>query len=132
MQVVVNLYVFRVCRYPGILLGLLVFLFCFCFFGHLYILWNSRLSWCRPIQAVVQVVVNLKVLRVCRYRWLKCCFTSTKTVGLLGTGAQDGHLDFHTVPELSDTAAGTLLFCLVSLVGFLFFSFIFLFATLTL
>ena len=31
---------------------------------------------------------------------LKCCFTSTETVGLLGTGAQDGHLDFHTGPEL--------------------------------
>ena len=31
---------------------------------------------------------------------LKCCFTSTETVGLLGTGAQDVHLDFHTVPEL--------------------------------
>ena len=32
--------------------------------------------------------------------WLvKCCFTSTETVDLLGTGAQDGHLDFHTVPE---------------------------------
>ena len=31
--------------------------------------------------------------------WLKCCFTSTETVGLLGPGAQDGHLDFHTVPE---------------------------------
>ena len=24
----------------------------------------------------------------------------TLTVGLLGTGAQDGHLDFHTAPEL--------------------------------
>ena len=32
--------------------------------------------------------------------WLKCCFTSTETVGLLGTGAQDVHLDFHTPPEL--------------------------------
>ena len=32
--------------------------------------------------------------------WLKCCFTSTETVGLLGTGAQDVHLDFHTAPEL--------------------------------
>ena len=32
-------------------------------------------------------------------KW-KCCFTSTETVGLLGTGAQDGHLDFHTAPEL--------------------------------
>ena len=25
---------------------------------------------------------------------------STETVGLLGTGAQDGHLDFHTAPEV--------------------------------
>ena len=25
---------------------------------------------------------------------------SAETVGLLGTGAQDGHLDFHTAPEL--------------------------------
>ena len=32
--------------------------------------------------------------------WMKCCFTSTETVGLLGTGAQDVHLDFHTAPEL--------------------------------
>ena len=36
---------------------------------------------------------------VCR-SWLKCCFTSTETVGLLGTGAQDVHLDFHTASEL--------------------------------
>ena len=29
--------------------------------------------------------------------WLvKCCFMSAETVGLLGTGAQDGHLDSHT------------------------------------
>ena len=28
------------------------------------------------------------------------CFTSTETVGLLGTGAQDGHLDFLTAPKL--------------------------------
>ena len=33
--------------------------------------------------------------------WLvECCFTSTETVRLLGTGTQDGHLDFHTGPEL--------------------------------
>ena len=33
--------------------------------------------------------------------WLvECCFTSTETVGLLGTGAQGGHLDFHTAHEL--------------------------------
>ena len=31
---------------------------------------------------------------------LKCCFTSTETVGLLGTGAQDGHLPVDTAPEL--------------------------------
>ena len=28
------------------------------------------------------------------------CFTSTETVGLLGTGTQDGHLYFHTAPDL--------------------------------
>ena len=32
-----------------------------------------------------------------------CCFTSTETIGLLGTRAQDGHLDFHTAPELCCT-----------------------------
>ena len=32
-------------------------------------------------------------------KWLKCCFTSTETEDLLGTGAQDVHLDFHTAPE---------------------------------
>ena len=31
---------------------------------------------------------------------VECCFTSTGTVGLLGTGAQDVHLDFHTASEL--------------------------------
>ena len=36
---------------------------------------------------------NVKMMR-------KCCFTSTETVDLLGTGAQVGHLDFHTAPEL--------------------------------
>ena len=35
--------------------------------------------------------------------WLvECCFTSTETVGLLGTGTQDGRLCFHTAPELWD------------------------------
>ena len=32
---------------------------------------------------------------------VECCFTSTETVGLLGMGAQDIHLNFHTAPELS-------------------------------
>ena len=31
---------------------------------------------------------------------VECCFTFTETVGLLGAGGQDGHLDFHTAPEL--------------------------------
>ena len=31
---------------------------------------------------------------------IECCFTSTETIGLFGTGAQDSHLDFHTAPEL--------------------------------
>ena len=34
-----------------------------------------------------------------------CCFTSTETVGLLGTGAQDGRLDFHTPPSSDPTSA---------------------------
>ena len=38
---------------------------------------------------------------------LKCCFTSTETVGLLRTGAQDGHLDFHTTPGLWEMAPTT-------------------------
>ena len=39
-------------------------------------------------------------LFLCTLVLLKCCFTSTETVGLIGTGAQDVHLDFHTAPEL--------------------------------
>ena len=27
---------------------------------------------------------------------VECCFKSTETIGLLGMGAQDGHLDFYT------------------------------------
>ena len=34
---------------------------------------------------------------------VECCFTSTETVGLLGTGALDGHLDFHTTVLSSET-----------------------------
>ena len=32
--------------------------------------------------------------RLSHSSWVQCCFTSTKTVGLLGTGAQDGHSSF--------------------------------------
>ena len=31
---------------------------------------------------------------------IDCCFTSTETAGLVGTGTQDVHLDFHTALEL--------------------------------
>ena len=31
---------------------------------------------------------------------VECRFTTTETVDLLGMGAQDGHLDFHTAPKL--------------------------------
>ena len=31
---------------------------------------------------------------------VQCCFTSTETISSLGQEAQDGHLDFHTAPEL--------------------------------
>ena len=34
------------------------------------------------------------------FSMVECCFTSTETIDLLGTGAQDGHHDFHTAHEL--------------------------------
>ena len=57
----------------------------------------------RPINLSTMVLPRAITECSCcwNFRWLvKCCFTSTETVGLLGTGAQDGHLDFHTAPEL--------------------------------
>ena len=39
-------------------------------------------------------------LKAAKCELVECCFTSTETVGLLRTGAHDGHLDFHTAPEL--------------------------------
>ena len=48
----------------------------------------------RPAKEQVRLVTEWKRCMV------ECCFTSTETVGLLGTGAQDGHLVFHTAPEL--------------------------------
>ena len=41
------------------------------------------------------------------------CFTSTETVGLLGTGAQDVHLDVHTSPELKVESVPVLMFLFV-------------------
>ena len=59
-------------------------------------------------------VVNMLLL-------MKWCFTSTETVGLLGTGAQDVHLDFHTAPELSvtvdDNVELNVLGCRVDILG---------------
>ena len=43
---------------------------------------------------------GLDSFRALQVLLVECCFTSTETVGLLGTGAQDVHLDFHTAPEL--------------------------------
>ena len=37
---------------------------------------------------------------------VECCFASTETVGLLGTGVQDSHLDFHTAAELCHWKSG--------------------------
>ena len=51
---------------------------------------------------------------------LKCCFTSTETLGVLGTGAQECHLDFNTAPELchSDDDVGLhVLGCRVDILG---------------
>ena len=39
-----------------------------------------------------------RALAVCTV--VECCLTSTETVDLLGTGAQDVHLDFYTALEL--------------------------------
>jgi len=42
-------------------------------------------------------------LVACNFEWLvECSFPSSESIGLLGTGAQDGHLDFNTAPELCD------------------------------
>ena len=56
----------------------------------------------RDVQSV-PVVLMMHVLLL-----LKCCFTSTETVGLLETRAQDGHLDFHTATELCKSCASLL------------------------
>ena len=53
------------------------------------------------LHMVLKVHRNQGLVGTTIQRWLVvCCFASTETVGLLGTEAQDGHLDFHTAPEL--------------------------------
>ena len=57
---------------------------------------------CRRSSLPPEMLCRFKKKKKKSYKvgWLKRCFTFTETVGLLGTGAQDGHLDFHTAPEL--------------------------------
>ena len=53
-----------------------------------------RLALSTAVQNTVTERELLKLVEV------SSCFTSTETVELLGTGAQDVHLDFHTSPEI--------------------------------
>ena len=46
------------------------------------------------------IVITGHFIRLSCMLLLKCYFTSTETVGLSGTEAQDVRLDFHTAPEL--------------------------------
>ena len=50
----------------------------------------------RPPRLSQQLLSSARMLLV------ECCFTFTETVGLLGTGAQDVHLNFHTAPEFCE------------------------------
>ena len=52
------------------------------------------------VAAIVSDVYDRDRVAALREMMAECCFTSTETVGVLGTGAQDVHLDFHTAPEL--------------------------------
>ena len=54
----------------------------------------------KRMDVVMNQCLESEVYKPVSIKWLKYFFTSTETVGLLGTGAQDGHLDFHTTPEL--------------------------------
>ena len=64
----------------------------------------------KPVLIDIQVdQISASVNINTRLTLLKCCFTSTETVGLLGTRAQDVHLDFHTAPELPRLTSGAVL-----------------------
>ena len=47
----------------------------------------------------MQTVILQFHLCAVEFSMVECCFTSTETMDLLGTVAQDGHLDFHTALE---------------------------------
>ena len=57
-------------------------------------------SYQGELQAIKSQVTHWTLSTDPNYARVECCFTFTETVGLLGTGAQDGHLDFHIAPEL--------------------------------
>ena len=65
---------------------------------------DARCGLSSSIVCMGQILYNSHILMiamiyfrlfVCCCLKLKWCFTSTETVGLLGTGAQDVHFDFH-------------------------------------
>ena len=61
----------------------------------------NKLSWPAQIGSNQLLLVRGKHIGNTKIILLGCCFTATQTVGVLGTGAQDVHLDlFHTAPEL--------------------------------
>ena len=67
---------------------------------HTTVYWKEGLFW---LNATKHAHIQSSGA-VCKSRWpylVECCFTSTETVGLLGTGAQDVHLDFHTAPSFA-------------------------------
>ena len=76
-----------------------------CFAGHCDAL--SLIHWCRLVvidsgDGTLKLNVFSESVHTDDLRLVECpqLLSSTETVGLLGTGAQDGHLDFHTAPEL--------------------------------
>ena len=60
----------------------------------------SRL-WAHPIEINSSTQIFMSV---------ECCFTSTETLGLLGMGARDSHLNFHTAPQLWDVCVNGRMF----------------------
>ena len=68
-----------------------------------YFKFNTELSPCTVVGSMHNTKFGLLFSRSelgqCNGLGLEVLLTSTETVALFGTGAQDGHLDFHTVPE---------------------------------
>ena len=64
---------------------------------------SATLAWqfllCAPKQSCAEIKYEVNE-RSSFSQLAECCFTSTETEGLLGTGSQDVHLEFHTAPGL--------------------------------